>query len=98
MSSLVTDAVKEAFMEVDEEAPGGWQGWRMWNEMVMSDMATASQSFPSTGNLGQDPIAPNWNSHHGSGVYDIDPVQHATEHSSNDVTMDHNQWDFVGYR
>jgi hypothetical protein len=34
MSYLVSDAVKEAFMEVDEEAPGGWQGWRMWNEMV----------------------------------------------------------------
>ncbi|KAH7312565.1 fungal-specific transcription factor domain-containing protein [Stachybotrys elegans] len=34
MSELVSDAVKEAFMEVDEEAPGGWQGWRMWNEML----------------------------------------------------------------
>lgn len=34
MSKLVSDAVKEAFMEVDEEAPGGWQGWRMWNEML----------------------------------------------------------------
>ncbi|KAJ0380209.1 hypothetical protein COL26b_001321 [Colletotrichum chrysophilum] len=29
--------VKEAFMEVDEEAPGGWQGWRMFNEMVHDD-------------------------------------------------------------
>jgi hypothetical protein len=34
MSKLVSDAVKEAFMEVDEEAPGGWQGWRMGNEML----------------------------------------------------------------
>ncbi|KAJ4252735.1 hypothetical protein NW762_010641 [Fusarium torreyae] len=34
---LVSDAVKEAFMEVDEEAPGGWQGWHMWNEMLGED-------------------------------------------------------------
>ncbi|KAF5534369.1 STB5-SIN3 binding protein [Fusarium napiforme] len=34
MRDLVSDAVKEAFMEVDEEAPGGWHGWHMWNEML----------------------------------------------------------------
>ena len=34
MSEMVSDAVKDAFMEVDEEAPGGWQGWRMWNDML----------------------------------------------------------------
>ncbi|KAF4431371.1 putative transcriptional regulatory protein [Colletotrichum fructicola] len=37
MSHAISDAVKEAFMEVDEEAPGGWQGWRMFNEMVHDD-------------------------------------------------------------
>ncbi|KAF4973684.1 hypothetical protein FSARC_73 [Fusarium sarcochroum] len=37
MRDLVSDAVKEAFMEVDEEAPGGWQGWHMWNEMLGED-------------------------------------------------------------
>lgn len=42
MSKLVSDAVKEAFMEVDEEAPGGWQGWRMWNEML-GDPLNASE-------------------------------------------------------
>lgn len=34
MSEMISDAVGEAFMEVDEEAPGGWQGWRMWTEML----------------------------------------------------------------
>jgi hypothetical protein len=37
MRDLVSDAVKEAFMEVDEEAPGGWHGWHMWNEMLGED-------------------------------------------------------------
>ncbi|KAL0939934.1 fungal specific transcription factor domain-containing protein [Colletotrichum truncatum] len=37
ISNTISDAVKEAFMEVDEEAPGGWQGWRMFNEMVQND-------------------------------------------------------------
>ncbi|KAK1976031.1 fungal-specific transcription factor domain-containing protein [Colletotrichum cereale] len=39
VGDAISDAVKEAFMEVDEEAPGGWQGWRMFNEMVQSDLA-----------------------------------------------------------
>lgn len=44
MVHMVSDAVKEAFMEVDEEAPGGWQGWKMWNEMVMeNENCNASQ-------------------------------------------------------
>lgn len=34
MSQMISDAVEETFMEVDEEAPGGWQGWRMWTEMM----------------------------------------------------------------
>ncbi|KAK1464966.1 fungal specific transcription factor domain-containing protein [Colletotrichum melonis] len=38
MAHAISDAVKEAFMEVDEEAPGGWQGWRMFNEMVQPDL------------------------------------------------------------
>jgi len=31
-------AVKDVFMEVDEDAPGGWQGWRVFTEMVQSDI------------------------------------------------------------
>lgn len=34
LDAMVRGAVKEAFMVVDEEAPGGWQGWRMFSEMV----------------------------------------------------------------
>ncbi|KAF4448987.1 hypothetical protein F53441_7637 [Fusarium austroafricanum] len=41
MRDLVSDAVKEAFMEVDEEAPGGWHGWNTWNEMLGEDPCTA---------------------------------------------------------
>ncbi|KAG5754692.1 hypothetical protein H9Q70_002714 [Fusarium xylarioides] len=37
MRDPVSDSVKEAFMEVDEEAPGGWHGWHMWNEMLGED-------------------------------------------------------------
>jgi hypothetical protein len=33
-STLMLEAVKDTFMEVDEDAPGGWQGWRMFSEMV----------------------------------------------------------------
>jgi hypothetical protein len=43
-NTMVLGAVKEAFMEVDEEAPGGWQGWRMFSEMVQQggDIAVAA--------------------------------------------------------
>ncbi|KAF5664627.1 positive regulator of purine utilization [Fusarium circinatum] len=44
MRDLVSDAVKEAFMEVDEEAPGGWHGWHMWNEMLGEDPSTSDLS------------------------------------------------------
>ncbi|WYZ33939.1 hypothetical protein EsH8_I_000215 [Colletotrichum jinshuiense] len=48
-SHAVSDAVREAFMEVDEEAPGGWQGWRMFNEMVQSDLAPGGSEAPRFG-------------------------------------------------
>ncbi|KAJ4354095.1 uncharacterized protein N0V89_005828 [Didymosphaeria variabile] len=31
-------AVKDVFMEVDEDVPGGGQGWRLFTEMVQSDI------------------------------------------------------------
>jgi hypothetical protein len=37
----ILGAVKEVVQEVDEEAPTGWQGWRMLNDMMQSQM-----SFP----------------------------------------------------
>ncbi|KAJ0336903.1 hypothetical protein COL922a_007359 [Colletotrichum nupharicola] len=45
MSHAISDAVKEAFMEVDEEAPGGWQGWRMFNEMVHDDIMPENEEM-----------------------------------------------------
>ncbi|KAK1991337.1 hypothetical protein LX36DRAFT_675308 [Colletotrichum falcatum] len=63
VGDAISDAVKEAFMEVDEEAPGGWQGWRMFNEMVQSDLApggaAADAGLPQTGSRSapaQDPV------------------------------------------
>ena len=46
-SGVLLDVVKDAFMEVDEQASsgGGWQGWRMFTEMVQTDIAMAPQSF-----------------------------------------------------
>ncbi|KAF2501589.1 hypothetical protein BU16DRAFT_599586 [Lophium mytilinum] len=42
-------AVKEVFMEAEEEVPGGWQGWKMFNEMVQSPPPTTEfpQAIPS---------------------------------------------------
>ncbi|KAK3367724.1 fungal-specific transcription factor domain-containing protein [Podospora didyma] len=33
-NSTVLGAMEGGLMEVDEDAPGGWQGWRLFNEMV----------------------------------------------------------------
>jgi hypothetical protein len=41
---MIQAAVKEAFMEVDKEAPDGWQAWRMSNEMVHGDTIEPSTS------------------------------------------------------
>ncbi|OHF04186.1 fungal specific transcription factor domain-containing protein [Colletotrichum orchidophilum] len=42
VAHAISNAVKEAFMEVDEEAPGGWHSWRMFNEMVQPDLNSRS--------------------------------------------------------
>ena len=98
MSHLVTDAVKEAFMEVDEEAPGGWQGWRMWNEMVRNDSTHAPRPAFRFDGIVQGPPETSWNAHEGSGVYGIDPIQDAAMQMSNSATMDQGQWNLAGYR
>ncbi|KAK2039373.1 fungal-specific transcription factor domain-containing protein [Colletotrichum somersetense] len=59
MGEAISDAVKEAFMEVDEEAPGGWQGWRMFNEMVQKDLASPAQATGADPGP-QPPQAGNW--------------------------------------
>jgi hypothetical protein len=98
MSHMVTDAVKEAFMEVDEEAPGGWQGWRMWNEMVRDETAVTpgSASRYDEASIGQHDI--NWSAFEGSGVYRVDPIQDAAMQMDNGETMEESQWNFGGYR
>lgn len=83
MSEMVSDAVKEAFMEVDEEAPGGWQGWRMWNEMLLGDDPSAQQ--PSAAwDLGLE----------GQREYNADPLQGSSD--AQDFSMQSNEWDFGG--
>lgn len=97
MSRLVTEAVKDAFMEVDEEAPGGWQGWRMWNEMITNDVdlrlcpegtRDVSGGLPDT----------TWHETQGPAVYAIDPFQDPTLQSSNITVSSQDQWNLSGYR
>jgi hypothetical protein len=53
--NVLFGAVKDAFMSPEEEAAGGWQGWRMFNEMVQSDMASASRTMGMAGHEVQRP-------------------------------------------
>lgn len=103
MSHLVTDAVKEAFMEVDEEAPGGWQGWRMWNDMVTndngSDNSTSRPAFGFGGGVNPESIETGWTAYPGSGgIYGIDPVQDAAMQMGDAFVPDHGEWGLSGYR
>ena len=81
MSDLVSDAVKDAFMEVDEEAPMGWQGWRMWNEMLGDGWSASSP-------LGQDQ---GW----GGCELDVDPLQNTALAAHHDPT-ESDEWGFGG--
>lgn len=75
MSQMISDAVEEAFMEVDEEAPGGWQGWRMWTEMMGGGLNSIphetenSWDYQTQEAHGNDPSAENgWDFGNMSGV------------------------------
>lgn len=97
MSHLLTDAVKDAFMEVDEEAPGGWQGWRMWNEMVIDGSNSPSrQSAGLDSFVSQHFMDSEWDP--ASGIYGIDPVQNAAMQWSSGQPMNHGQWTLSDYR
>lgn len=98
MSHMVTDAVKDAFMEVDEEAPGGWQGWRMWNDMVRNEVEPEAYPAPRDTAIGQEPYDMGWNDYGGFGVDGLDPLQNATMHMSQSSSMNHSQWGFDGYK
>lgn len=98
MSHMVTDAVKEAFMEVDEEAPGGWQGWRMWNDMVRDEVASVPDPATRAEAMHDSQVDMTWSSYDGSAQYGIDPIQDAAMHMGLGGTMDESQWSFGGYR
>jgi hypothetical protein len=98
ISHMVTDAVKEAFMEVDEEAPGGWQGWRMWNEMVSDDTTSAASAAMRFDGLNQGQNEMSWDAYEGSGFYGVDPIQDATMQMDSRGMMEGSQWNFGAYR
>lgn len=97
ISHLVTDAVKEAFMEVDEEAPGGWQGWRMWNEMVRDNDTPESNPMFGTGGTSYGPPDMSWNAYDGSSMYGVDPIQTATVQTGHSSMVNQDQWNFTGH-
>lgn len=98
MGNTMPEAVKEAFMEVDGEAPGGWQGWRMWNDMMKDDTtlvpdpATRSTANPQR----SDDLT--WHAYADTGFYGVDPVQNAAMQTSNYMMMDESQWDMGNFR
>lgn len=57
-------AVKEVFMDVNEDSSGGWQGWRVFTEMVQSgiqDPSLATGGITGTSNMTSTAFtAPNW--------------------------------------
>ncbi|EOA81855.1 uncharacterized protein SETTUDRAFT_23115 [Exserohilum turcica Et28A] len=100
LSRMVTDAVKEAFMEVDEEAPGGWQGWRMWNEMVRDDTTPVlNATAMRVDGFGHAQAEMSWTTYEsGPGFYGVDPIQDAAMQTDGHGMLDVNQWSFGGYR
>ena len=98
MAHMVTDAVKEAFMEVDEEAPGGWQGWRMWNDMVRDETTPVPGPGVRFDGIAHGQAEMSWSAYEGSGFYSVDPIQDAAMHMDTRGLMDESQWNFGGYR
>ncbi|EAT89340.1 hypothetical protein SNOG_02609 [Parastagonospora nodorum SN15] len=80
MSHMVTDAVKDAFMEVDEEAPGGWQGWRMWNDMVRDDNTPVPSHGIRFDSMNNSQHEMSWSAYENAGMYGVDPIQDAAIH------------------
>ena len=98
MGDMVSDAVKEAFMEVDGEAPGGWQGWRMWNEMVKDDATLVPDPASRMRGAGFGHIEMSWDGYEGMAMYGVDPVQDAAMQIGNYTSMGEGQWDVDGLR
>lgn len=109
MSHMVSDAVKEAFLEVDGEAPGGWQGWRMWNEMVRDDstlaLDPASKSSSSSSSRGEGfgfsatAAEMSWDGFDGGmDCYSVDPVQDAALQRAGFEVVEQGGWEVGGFR
>lgn len=77
-------------MEVDEEAPGGWQGWRMWNEMVIDDMSHVANPDVETRFPGQTHAESSWEGY--ENMYDVDPVQDAVMQTGNYAAISDGRW------
>lgn len=97
MAHMVSDAVKEAFMEVDDEAPGGWQGWRMWNEMVKDNGTVVADPAYRVRGSGLGHTEMRWDGYDSLGTYGIDPVQDAAMQMGNYGMMDDGQWNVGGF-
>jgi hypothetical protein len=99
MGHMVSDAVKEAFMEVDCEAPGGWQGWRMWNEMVQDDSTLTLDPASRSRGDGFGYTEMSWDGFDGMDTYGVDPVQDAAMQTASYAMMDHqSQWELPSFR
>lgn len=91
MAHMVSDAVKEAFMEVDDEAPGGWQGWRMWRDMVDDDATLIQDPASRSRSNGFGDTDMCWSGYEGLGTYGVDPVQDAALQMGSFAAMEDSQ-------
>ncbi|KAH0351953.1 hypothetical protein KCU81_g1884, partial [Aureobasidium melanogenum] len=89
---MISDAVREAFMEVDEEAPGGWQGWRMWDEMVRENASSVNESVLGSRLAGQSYSGTSWECY--DSTYNLDPVQDAVMQMGADETATDGDWNY----
>ncbi|KAM0716412.1 hypothetical protein Q7P37_007857 [Cladosporium fusiforme] len=96
MGHMVSEAVKEAFMEVDGEAPGGWQGWRMWDEMVSGDTFVVPDSIPKHRDSGYGLGGNGSDKFEDLDFYGVDPVQDATMNMGNFAMMGDAPWNVDG--
>ncbi|KAH0126185.1 hypothetical protein KCU66_g6424, partial [Aureobasidium melanogenum] len=89
---MISDAVREAFMEVDEEAPGGWQGWRMWDEMVRDDASGGNDPLLGSRSHGKSYDGTSWECY--DNAYNLDPVQDAVMQTGSYGAMNDSTWNY----
>lgn len=79
-------------MEVDEEAPGGWQGWRMWDEMVSENASSVNDSVLGSRLAGQSYNGTSWECY--DSTYSLDPVQDAVMQTGAHETVTGGSWNY----